>query len=164
MKDSSLSANTLPKRHKTILGIILTAAAFALLPFFAFAQTGDFTVTGGSSPADWEFSAGVLTIKSGTPVTIANTTPSTPTTHCIVVQSGITASITLNGVNVRTNFTCAFDMTGATVYLTLAGTNTLESGLNSAGLQVPAGATLFISGTGALTAKGGQFGAGIGGG
>ena len=53
------------------------------------------------------------------------------TANTIRVNSGITAYITLNGVNIdvsNTNYACAFDMTGATVYLTLAGTNTLKSG------------------------------------
>jgi len=62
--------------------------------------------------------------------------------------------------------TCAFDMTGANVNLTLVGENRLRSGSNRAGLETPDGSTLVITGasTGSLTATGGSSGAGIGGG
>jgi hypothetical protein len=56
-------------------------------------------------------------------------------------------------------------MSGATVNLTLLGTNTLKSGEDKAGLQVPSGATLEITAasTGSLTATGATGAAGIGG-
>jgi hypothetical protein len=81
----------------------------------------------------------------------------------IVVQSGITANITLNGVNISVEY-CPFDMSGATVNLTLTGENTLKSGYNRAGINVPNGASLTIDGGGTLNATGGSQGAGIGGG
>jgi phage-related protein len=59
------------------------------------------------------------------------------TSNRIVVESGVTADITLNGVNISTD-NCAFDMTGATVVLTLVGNNTLTSGGHYPGLQAPA--------------------------
>ena len=125
--------------------LITVLTMFFALP--ALAQTSDFTVTGGAEGTDWEFNAGVLTIKTGTAITIANTAPATPTTNRIVVSSGATANITLNGVNINITaaYTAAFDMTGSTVNLTLEGTNTLKSGLSRAGLEVPAGATLVIT-------------------
>lgn len=55
---------------------------------------------------------------------------------------------------------------GATVYLTLLGTSTLSGGDSCAGLNVPSGASLYItdSSSGTLTARGGDYAAGIGGG
>ncbi|MCL2455970.1 MAG: InlB B-repeat-containing protein, partial [Defluviitaleaceae bacterium] len=90
----------------------------------------------------------------------------TATTNRIVVNSGVTANITLNNVNVDVNATTnaiAFDMAGATVNLTLEGANTLRSGNNRAGIHAPSGSTLTIDGTGELTARGGTSAAGIGG-
>ncbi len=57
----------------------------------------------------------------------------------------------------------------ASVSLILKGTNTLSSGLNRAGIEVPTGASLSVSRSSAdpadaLIATGGQYGAGIGGG
>jgi uncharacterized repeat protein (TIGR02543 family) len=90
----------------------------------------------------------------------------TATTNRIVVNSGVTANITLNNVNVDVNATAnaiAFNMAGATVNLTLEGVNNLRSGSGRAGINAPSGSTLTIDGTGELTARGGTSGAGIGG-
>ncbi len=93
------------------------------------------------------------------------------TQNTITVING-THNITLDGVNIDVSAidnACAFDIQGTSnVTLTLAenSENTLKSWLNYAGIQVLAGARLIItdSGTGTLTAEGGAFGAGIGGG
>lgn len=66
----------------------------------------------------------------------------------ITVQSGAEANIILNGVNINVNsmkYACAFDVNGATVNLTLAGTNTLQSGAERAGVEVRDGSTLIIT-------------------
>jgi hypothetical protein len=93
------------------------------------------------------------------------------TANTIAVTGSTPVNIVLSGVNIdvsATSYACAFDMTGATVSLTIAGTNTLKSGYGRAGLQVPGNATLTIDATantaGVLTATGGFYGAGIGGG
>ena len=137
------------------------------LPVYAIGSTGPFTVTGGTLDTDYSYAANVLTILSSTAISIANTSSEAVTTDRIVVQSGVTANITLNGVNIDLpllSSACAFDATGATVNVTLAGTNTLKSGWDHAGLQVPNGAVLTIDGSGSLRATGGSNGAGIGGG
>jgi hypothetical protein len=87
------------------------------------------------------------------------------TTDNVVVASGVTADITLSGVNINSGV-CAFDMTRATVNLTLVGANVLRSGNDRAGLAVPTNSTLVITeeSTGSLTATGGNNSAGIGGG
>lgn len=65
------------------------------------------TATGGGklTDNDYSYTDGVLTIKSGTPMTVQNTDPEIPTTDCIVVDgSTLTGSesveLTLNGVNI----------------------------------------------------------------
>jgi uncharacterized repeat protein (TIGR02543 family) len=108
-------------------------------------------------------SSGNITIATDGAYTITGTS----TTYTVKVNSGVTATITLNGVSIDVSATdnaCAFDMTGATVNLTLTGANTLNSGENKAGLQAPSTSTLVIGGTGSLTATGGIDGTGIGGG
>jgi hypothetical protein len=94
----------------------------------------------------------------------------TTTKNRIVVDSGLSANIILSNVDIDTSAnenTAAFDMSGATVTLTLTGTNVLKSGLNRAGLQAPEGSTVTINAadeTHTLSAIGGDNGAGIGGG
>jgi hypothetical protein len=90
----------------------------------------------------------------------------------VVVSQGVTTAITLSNLTLRAASTnqCAFALgTNAYVLLFLAGTNTLSSGYNRAGLEVAAGRTLSIThasgdAMGSLTATGGIRGAGIGGG
>ncbi len=134
---------------------------------------GDFTVSGGTLGTDYTFSGGVLTIKSGVAVTIQNANPASATTNRIEVASGVSANITLAGVNIdvssRNNnaaFKIADNSTG-NITVTLAGgsSNKLKSGRECAGLQKNSNAssgTLRITGSGALTVQGGYNAAGIG--
>ena len=132
------------------------------------AHGGDFTVTGGIIGTDYAYTDGVLTVLTSTPLTISGTS----IYECIVVNSGITANITLSGVSIDSfdiNDACAFDIeAGTTANITLDGDTTLKSGPGKAGLHVPIGATLTMNGTGSLTADAASFdgymqGAGIGG-
>lgn len=123
------------------------------------------TTPAESTGTGWSFSGNAVTIENNGNYTIFGTTA----VNRVVVKSGVTANITLNNVNIDvsgTAYACAFDMSNATVNLTLASgsENTLKSGESRAGLQVPAGAALSITGGGALTATGGNYAAGIGGG
>ncbi len=147
-----------------------------------YTEAGDFTVTGGTKGTDYTYEDGVLTIKTATPITIANKTPENATTNRIEVEADTDANITLAGVNIDQSATgsalagddgfpalkIADDSTGD-VTITLADdtTNTLKSGMNCAGLQKNGNAdgigTLTIKGEGSLTAIG-LYGAGIGGG
>ena len=83
-----------------------------------------------------------------------------------ITVTGGTHNITIENVNISTG-DCAFSIeSNAKVNLTLAGTNTLKSGYEHAGLQVPSGATLTItkaSDGNSLEASGGRYAAGIGG-
>ena len=147
---------------------------------------GAFTVTGGTSGTDYEYTAGteegsggVLTIKTGTAVIIANTDPSTPTTDRIEVAKDVSANITLAGVNIDVSSmsgTAAFKIANVStgdVTITLAdgSENTLKSGENCAGLQKngeyspeDCGKLTIQGSTGKLIATGGRYSAGIGGG
>ncbi|MGN1307909.1 MAG: hypothetical protein ACI4V3_09600, partial [Faecousia sp.] len=130
--------------------------------------TGAFTVTGGEYGTDYSYGSNVLTIKTEVPVTISSTAA---TTDRIEVTEGVSANITLAGVNIDVSgtsgaaaFKIADDSTGSVTITLAEGTeNTLKSGTNCAGLQKNGSkGSLEIKGTGTLTATGGEGGAGIG--
>jgi hypothetical protein len=130
---------------------------------------GDFTVKGigNSNPVFVSWSDPVLTISGSGEYYITQVNPGSALAKQIVVQSD--AGIILENVNLDVSAAddaVAFDVSGASVSLTLLGTNTLKSGKNKAGLQVPAGSSLTITAnsSGSLEAVGGDEGAGIGGG
>ena len=154
------------RKQKRIWSLLLCAVmVIGMLPTTAFAAGGDFTVTGDTGYI--YDSSGVLTFFESGSYTVSMTIDgATTTTDKIVVSSGVTANITLNGVSITLPYAggSAFDMTGATVKLFLNGNNSFKSGENFAGLSCPSGSTLTIGGYYAsLTAEGGSNGAGIGG-
>jgi len=109
----------------------------------------------------------VFTIDDGAFVTITGDNTGTNNRIVVAPTSGKIADITLENVTIDVSGgtgACAFDMAYAKVDLGLVGNNTLASGENRAGLEVPSGANLTISGPSSLTATGGSSGAGIGGG
>ena len=141
----------------------------------------DFTITGGKNGTDYTYADGVLTIKTSTPITIANADPSTATNDRIEVAGGVSATITLDGVNIDVSssrgtaaFKIADDSTGnVTITLADSSENKLKSGMNCAGLQKNGAYSETLgkltiqggeNGTGKLAATGKSFGAGIGGG
>ena len=105
---------------------------------------GDFSIsTSGSSETDYTYDADQkrLTIKSVTPITIKNTDASKATDNRIYVESGVSADVTLAGVNIACSlapFEIAGNSTGD-VTVTLAdgtqNTLTVNSNLISAALQ-----------------------------
>ena len=96
---------------------------------------------------------------------------STAVDNPILVKTG-THTITLNGVNIKGrnesgNRTAAFTIepnAKVSLILNAESENILAGAILHAGLEVPQGAEVVISGTGALTTSGGQSSAGIGGG
>ena len=125
------------------------------------------TVTQIEGNVDYEYTNNTLTINNTGSGTIKISGSGITTDDRIVVESGTNVNIRLDNVNIQQSspFTCAFLInTGASVNLTLAGENVLRSGDYCAGLQVEG--TLNITGgeNGSLQAKGGDGGAGIGGG
>lgn len=158
--------------------LLVCSMIFTLLPSVALAAEttntyGAFSVTYDGDATAPTYDNNTLTLGSGTYAIAMAEGVTQTTTSKIVVASGATANITLNGVKIDVSGTgaCAFWMVGATVNLTLMGSNALTSGGGYAGLQVPQGASLIITkeSTGSLvaTATGGGYnfvGAGIGGG
>lgn len=157
-------------RKKTaswLLTIIMVFSMLAVAPITAFAE-GELQVTGGESGTDYTYEDGLLTILTGTPLTLSGST----VTDSVYVAPDIDANITLDNVSIELSAanTCAFaiadDSTGD-VSITLVGSNLLQSGENRAGLQKKGTGegvgTLTIVGEGSLTATGGENSAGIGG-
>lgn len=132
-------------------------------------EVGAFKLTtDGAQDTDYKYENNVLTILTNTPITIANREPGATTDAIVVAESVTDGKITLAGVNIDVGAGrhSAFSLKGkASVSLTLAesSVNKLVSETGSAGLQVPKGTALTIEGSGSLEAKGGSFGAGIGG-
>ena len=123
--------------------------------------------TGEGTGTGWTYSNPTVTITANGTYTISGST----TTNRVKVNSNINATITLSGVNINVSSTdgaCAFDVSDATVTVKLAGTNTLKSGKERAGLQSSSGTLTITSAdgdgatTGTLNATGGKEGAGIG--
>jgi hypothetical protein len=95
--------------------------------------------------------------------------PGTSLYRQIVVEQGVDASITVEGIDVRSaeRSKPTFVLKdNATLKLVLSGTNSLVQAATALGdnaaLSVPAGTGLSVSGDGSLTVQGGQGGAGIG--
>ena len=113
-------------------------------------------------------SQGSITITTAGTYTVIGSSDS----NSITVNPGITGDVNLTLDSVSINVSSTYNKaalsvgTNSTVNLTLIGSNTLRSGDNCAGVQVPQNATLVITqqSTGTLNAYGGYCGAGIGGG
>lgn len=103
-----------------------------------------------------------VTVAAGASVTISGSR------NNIRINCGEGVSVTLAGVTIddsaATGF-CPLAFTGVGNTLTLAEgtTNTLTAGPNETAVCVETGTELAIGGSGTLSAKGGQYGAGIGG-
>ncbi len=91
------------------------------------------------------------------------TTDGSQTHNTITIKGGtMGAKVTLSNVNIETTSNAAVSVSG-NVELVIAGTNTLHSGTDHAGVEkADDNGTLTISGTGTLNAYGGESGAGIG--
>ena len=124
----------------------------------------------GSSGAGWTYTPPTLTLSGVGPFTLSGN--NTAGKVRVIVQAGVTCDVTLSNLTLKamSDGAGAFALgNNAKVSLFLAGENTLDSGYGRAGLEVPAGASLSITNVpgddaGALTATGGDYGAGIGGG
>ena len=128
------------------------------------------TVTTATAPTGTIFSGSVLTFTGVDPTDSYIITTSVSTARYIIVNSGVTANITLSGVTISSTVS-PFRLLGtANVDLKLSGTNTLTCtgtvtavGNYQAGLYLAPSATLTIDGTGTLNATAGSYSAGIGG-
>lgn len=115
------------------------------------------------------YNSGFYTVTNANGFIITQHNSASPTFWDISVTCG-NADITLQNVNIneylngihyyKPGFNIAH---GASVKLTLSGSNILKGDNSCAGIFVPSGAELTINGTGSLTAISGGNGAGIGG-
>ena len=158
-------------KKKRIVSTLLALLLFASLPVSALAAewdigNGDITVNAGS---------GGQTVTQGSQVDVPDSAPvitgsSTENTLTINAEKDQTANVTLSDVNidVSSEGKAAVTTTGeGNVSIELNGDNTLKSGKGHAGLEKKNGGKLTIADedkNGKLTAEGGKYGAGIGGG
>ncbi len=115
-------------------------------------------VTGGRLNEDYSFDAGVVTILSAKSLTIENYDKATPATDTIVIKEGISADITLNGVDIDGAGSALTVGNGSSVRLTLAdgSDNILKS--SSDVISINEGADVTVDGTGWLTIAGDAVG------
>ena len=158
-------------KGKKIVSTLLALLLLANLPVSALAAewdigNGDITVNAGS---------GGQTVTQGSQVDVPDSAPvitgsSTENTLTINAEKDQTANVTLSDVNidVSSEGKAAVTTTGeGNVSIELNGDNTLKSGKGHAGLEKKNGGKLTIADedkNGKLTAEGGKYGAGIGGG
>ena len=158
-------------KGKKILSTLLALLLLANLPVSALAAewdigNGDITVNAGS---------GGQTVTQGSQVDVPDSAPvitgsSTENTVTINAEKDQTANVTLSGANIDVSGKgkAAVSTNGdGNVSIELNGDNTLKSGKGHAGLEKDNGGSLTIADedkNGKLTAEGGGYGAGIGGG
>ena len=156
---------------KQFLSGILALLFVVSLPVSALAaewdiSKGDITVNAGSGGQTVTQGDGVA-VEDSAPVIKGSSTENTVTIHA---EKDQTANVTLSGVNidVRDKGKAAVSTTGeGNVNIELNGSNALKSGHSHAGLEKNNDGNLTIQDKdkdGSLNAKGGQDGAGIGGG
>ena len=158
-------------KHRRILSGLAALMLAASLPMSALAREwdiadGDITIVADNDGQ--KVSQGTENdISDDNPVIIGN---SATNTVSIVAEKDRTASVTLSGANIdgSTKGNAAVSTTGeGNVSIELDGDNTLKSGKGHAGLEKKNGGKLTIADedkNGKLTAEGGKYGAGIGGG
>ena len=158
-------------KGKKIVSTLLVLLLLASLPVSAHAAVwdigkGDITISVGS---------GGQTVTQGDGAAVNDSAPvitgsSTENTVTINAEKDQTASVTLSGasIDVSNEGKAAVSTTGeGNVSIELDGENTLKSATNHAGLEKNNGGSLTIADedkNGKLTAEGGIYGAGIGGG
>ena len=99
--------------------------------------------------------------------TITSNGQQTDNTITINAGAGTTANVTIKDTNIKTGDTAIKTKGEGNVNLNIEGTNTVSSGRNNAGVEKSNKGDLTIGserGEGKLTANGGKYGAGIGGG
>ena len=158
-------------KHRRILSGLAALMLAASLPMSALAREwdiadGDITIVADNDGQ--KVSQGTENdISDDNPVIIGN---SATNTVSIVAEKDQTANVTLSGANIdgSTKGNAAVSTTGeGNVSIELDGDSTLKSGFSHAGLEKNNGGSLTITDedkNGKLTAEGGGYGAGIGGG
>ena len=158
-------------KGKKIVSTLLALLLLASLPVSALAAEwdigkGDITVNAGSG-GQTVTQGGGAAVEDNAPVIKGSSTENTVT---INAEKDQTTNVTLSGANIDVSSAgkAAVSTNGeGNVSIELDGDNTLKSATNHAGLEKNNGGSLTIADenkNGKLTAKGGDYGAGIGGG
>ena len=158
-------------KGRIIVSTLLALLLFVSLPMSALAATwdisnGDIIVNAGSG-GQTVTQGGGAAVEDNAPVITGSSTGNTVT---INAEKDQTANVTLSGVNIDVSGAgkAAVSTTGeGNVNIELNGSNALKSGHSHAGLEKNNDGNLTIQDKdkdGSLNAKGGQDGAGIGGG
>lgn len=158
-------------KGKKIVSTLLALLLLASLPVSAHAATWDI----GKGDITVNAESGGQTVRQGGGAAVPDSAPvitgtSKENNVTINADSGQTASVTLSGVNIDVSSAgkAAVSTTGeGNVNIELNGSNALKSGHSHAGLEKNNDGNLTIQDKdkdGSLNAKGGQDGAGIGGG
>ena len=130
-------------------------------------DNGDITVSATVESQTVSQAGGSPTVDSNPVITSSGKTNNTVT---ITAEKNATANVTLENVNIDTGATGGAAITTSgegNVNIELNGTNTVQSGNTHAGVEKKGDGTLTITDEdkdGSLTATGGNYGAGIGGG
>ena len=158
-------------KGKKIVSTLLALLLLASLPVSAHAATWDI----GKGDITVNAESGGQTVRQGGGAAVPDSAPvitgtSKENNVTINAEKDQTANVTLSGVNidVRDKGKAAVSTAGeGNVSIELNGDNTLKSGKGHAGLEKKNGGKLTIADedkNGKLTAEGGKYGAGIGGG
>ena len=158
-------------KGKKIVSTLLALLLLASLPVSALAAEWDI----GNGDITVNAESGGQTVTQGSQVDVPDSAPvitgsSTENTVTINAEKDQTANVTLSDANIDVSGAgkAAVSTNGeGNVSIELDGDSTLKSGLNHAGLEKNNGGSLTIADedkNGKLTAKGGDYGAGIGGG
>ena len=159
-------------KGKKIVSTLLALLLLASLPVSALAaewdiSNGDITVNAGSE-GQTVTQGSQVDVPDDAPVITGSSQKNTVTIHA---EKDQTANVTLSGVNIDVSgkyYKTAVSTNGeGNVNIELNGDNKLKSGEGHAGLEKKNGGSLAIADedkNGKLTAEGGKYGAGIGGG
>ena len=144
--------------------MLLILAIFVIEPFSALAA-GD---------VELDISQGSITITStgysvdgGTEIDHTGSykitqADSSVTTSNTITISGDDINVTISGLNISGG--CPITIASGSCNLIVDGNSTLMASVNQPAIRVESGKTITISGSGELSATGGNYGAGIGGG
>ena len=159
-------------KKKRILSAALALLLMASLPVTAFAaewylEDGSITVSADNSGQTVSQGGSAAVADAAPVITQRDSTTTTTNTVTIKADAGQTANVTLSGVNIDSGSAAVSSSGEGSVTIELDGTNTVKSGHNRAGLEKNNDGSLTITDAddnGSLTAQGGAYGAGIGGG
>lgn len=124
--------------------ILILCLSILFLPL-TLAAEGDLTVTGGEENTDYSYADNVYTVLTETALTFSGTT----TTDRIVIEEGVTANVTINGLSIdisSIDYAAAIQLKKqAKLILSLSGTNEVKSGRDKAGIHLEENSYLKIT-------------------